>query len=95
MALGQYESIRHQVQLFDEASPEERKVLFERVWELLQSVGSAFDLRNAEVALLHDALTNAARFMIEVYAREQDQGRTVIAGVVEDLDAYRAQLKAS
>ena len=97
-----YETIRHRITRFDEVSPEERKELFERVWKLREHLESnQEDLPKPQVALLHDALTHAALYFIEIYDRERKQLRadettaTESGSGVASLDEYRKHLKAS
>ena len=67
-----YESIRHRIPHFDEMAPEQRNEMFGRVWKLRQHVENNQDsLPKPGAPMLHDALTHAALFFIEVYDREQ------------------------
>lgn len=71
-----YESVRHRIPHFGEMPPEYRQEVFERVWRLRQQVENNRDgLPKSGAALLHDALSNAALFFIEIYDREQSQPR--------------------
>ncbi len=102
--IEQYESIRHQIPLFDELSPSGRKDLFDRTWSLRERVYGAQDnLPKPGGAFLHDSLTHAGLFFIEVSLREREQspGEAVpeeqVGGIasVTRLDEYRQQLKGS
>jgi hypothetical protein len=92
-----YEELRHQIPHFDELTPEHRQVTFDRVWKLRQHVeANQDDLPDPGTALLHDSLTHAALYFLEVYDQERQQGsdRTK-SGALVGLDDYRNQLKAS
>jgi len=102
--MDQYEPIRHQIRLFDELSPGGRKELFDRTWSLRERVYGAQDNHpKREVALLHDALTHAVLFFIEVFYRERGQspGEAVpgeqLGGTegVASLDDFRQRIRVS
>jgi hypothetical protein len=105
--IEQYESIRYQIPRFNDLSPSERKELFDRTWSLRERVYEARDIHSGqEVALLHDALSHAALYFIEVIEvalreREQSPGEAapeeLLGGIgsVTRLDEYRQHLKVS
>jgi len=72
--LETYEALRHRITRFDEMPPEERKEVFQLTTGLRQLVSDNKDsYPKPGAALLHDALTHAALFFIEIFEREWEQ----------------------
>ena len=104
--MEKYESLRRRITHFDEMKPEDKKEIFQQVWELRRHVEYNQDgFPKPGAALLHDALTHAALFFIEVYDQERNQtqrftvepwGEPILDNEnLVSLEDYRDRIKAS
>ncbi len=94
-----YEALRSRITRFDEMPPEERKEVFQLTTGLRQLVSDNKDsYPKPGVALLHDALTHAALFFIEVFEREWEQSSDVASidpAQMEDIRRRRKGMRES
>ncbi len=93
-----YEALRYRITRFDEMPPEERKEVFQLTTGLRQLVSDNKDsFPKPGAALLHDALTHAALFFIEVYEREWEQSSSGAASMdpaqMEDIKRRRKGIR--
>jgi hypothetical protein len=82
-----YEEIRHRIVHFDEMLPEQKQELFDRVWALREDVFAAAEyLPKPAAAALHDALTYAVLFFLQVYAQDSGASEGARAGTIESVE---------